>query len=136
MEELENIFTIYLNETKNNVKPFSTMSWLETLDDDTLKMLCSYIDNFSKSDEDLNLIEVADIFSLVENLLQLEIEALNYIYDLDTIDKYVQYLLIFVNVESMRRKGLVDYNGNGSLIDDTTSFKITDHGKKIASLIS
>lgn len=116
----------YLQETQNKVnQPFTTLKWLQNMDDDTLKMLDSYYNNFNvkKKTEDINEIEVLDLFSLVQKIILLETGLHEFDEQYPDEAQVVQYLAILTNAEILRRKQMIEIHGQGLITNPkTTSF--------------
>lgn len=134
--------TRYFLETKDDVgEEFSTLKWLGMIDDDTLAMINGYIDKAEKFDADFDPEidggELEDIAFLISYCAAaetgvpfgdfLDSEAHN-----KTHDKTIASFNIFVTFESLRRKKLVEWKGEGKIINpDTTFFAQTELGKKL-----
>lgn len=114
-ENLEetHFFYDYLKETIDRVEhPFSTLKWIEMLDNDTFKMLKEYMNLFYESDIKNMSMESAnkliDVFSLVEFLCLLE----NPSYNEKELDKYVQHFIILI---TLSRENIVYFEGDGKI---------------------
>lgn len=127
-------FKEYLEETKGSIEgPFTSLKWIEKIDDCSLKMLKKYYNNFDNniSENDINAFEVDDLFKTAESLITLETGKQKWESDFPDVISVVQYLSIFVAMEELKRKGAAKITGEGLLTNGkTTSFVITEKGKK------
>jgi hypothetical protein len=124
-------FTDYLKNTHKNVDgDFSTLKWLRYIDQDSLNMLSTCLDNLddSKTSDEINSDEVCDMISLISHLASLELyPEMPQIQDID-ISTFGSNLITLATMEKLRRKGLVEVEGDGKIINYSTSFKLTALG--------
>jgi len=128
VENKNGLLTQYLNETKHNVKrQFTALKWLQYIDQDSLNMLVKYSDNFDEMySSNINDDEVIDMFQLVNTIMKLESKKPK----LDSVES-MRNFCIFITMENMRRKGLINIEGNGNITDFETKFSLTKKGIEI-----
>lgn len=130
--------TRYFLETKKN----NALEWVSFLDDDTLLMAKSQMDlmESEKTESETDLINIGDKYDDIVHLVvyMLSEEKSTNTKDIvndETINltEAAQTLGIYLNCESMRRKGLIAFEkGNGQLLDSTSKFKLTTKGEQFA----
>ena len=128
------LFTEYLEETKDKiVGEFTTLKWLQWLDDDTIKMLSDYTEQFSNnvSEDDINEDEATDILMLVRHLIVAETDKPSWMPDAPDVTDFIPPFVALVVLEGMRRKKLVNINGSGKLVGDNTTYDLTNKGRTI-----
>ena len=129
----EYVFSCYLEETKNKIEgEFTTLKWLQFLDQDSLKMLDSYLNNFQENvdPEDVNDTEVADLLTLVNMLIELEgVKE----YEVDSKEIALEFMALIV-AEGLSRKGLIAIDGTGKITEENC-IKITENGTIIQNMI-
>jgi hypothetical protein len=132
----DGLFTKYLKETKNKIDgEFTTLKWLQYIDNDSLSMLHSAMDNFDEETpiEDVDEVESMDVIKLADNLA---IKEMNHM-DFPIMDSSILLtnLKNLVTLEMMNRKGLVLIEGGGKITDMNTSFILTEDGIETQSLL-
>jgi hypothetical protein len=129
-------FTKYLVETKNKINgEFTTLKWLQYIDNDSILMLHFAMDNFDESTpiEDVDEVESMDVIRLADCLAIKEMKHIDFpIIDLSILLTNLKNL---VTLEMMNRKGLVVIEGSGKITDVNTNFILTEDGVKTQSLI-
>lgn len=134
MNETSSFFTQYLNETVDKAgTPFSTLKWLKHLDNDSLEMLCGYIDNFDERTpmEDVDENEAKDMFHLVHQLIILETDKKEWESDYPDEISALQALSGLIVMEGMRRKGIIEITGDGLITKKNTFSKLTKFGSEV-----
>jgi hypothetical protein len=144
----------YFLETRKNAKKRSVLSWLESCDDDTIALIHSYSkrlkefqdekgtfseapENTSKDifdDQPTEVIDVIDdnedLYSLVALILAWEN---NFPYvDSNIISESTTILSMYVSIEKLRRKGIVNSKGCGTLLSNNTDYVLTSNCKKMS----
>ncbi len=132
----EGLFTKYFGETKSKINgQFTTLKWLQYIDNDSLSMLHSAMYNFDESTpiEDVDEVESMDVIKLADNLAIKEMKPM----DFPIVDSSILLtnLKNLVTIELMNRKGLVIIEGSGKITDLNTSFNLTECGIKTQSLL-
>lgn len=142
-EFLENCWvTRYFLETKDNVgEEFSTLKWLGMIDNDTLAMITEYIDKAEKLDAKFDPEKdsggLEDIAFLIGYCAAAETgipfgDFLDSEAHEKTHNETIAAFNVFVTLESLRRKKLVDWKGEGKITNpNTTLFAQTELGKKL-----
>ena len=152
------VLTSYLKQTKNNVEgDFSTLKWLNWLDNDTLKFLSKSIDAFENENPDEDTI--VDVTMLVEYISSFENNTVPFsnlntdevgedwhieeFWDEDPDDEEindfsnrVESLRALVVMERFRRKGMLEFSANNSgTLSSNPEIILTKKGKKVKNIM-
>jgi len=138
-EELSDCpLTRYFLETKKN----TALEWVSFLDDDTLLMAKTMIEQMEgesfKTEAELEALDdkYDDIVYLTIYMVAHETNTpVTEVSDNPSINltEAVQTLNVYLNCDSLRRKGMVEIeNGNGALLNPTSKFQLSAKGKKFA----
>lgn len=148
--------TRYFLETKGSRKPWNTLAWLQSIDDDTFKMLDKCVDllvdksHEDREDEGFGLKNFVGSYG-DENNENISDDIVDYVFLVAhcfaeekgiTFDQMVSLseleelwteasvmMAMFLTLESLRRKGYVEFNGTGKISEKDTNVKLTPLGK-------
>jgi hypothetical protein len=142
----------YFLETRKNAKKRSATSWLEYCDEDTVSLICCYCKKIIQSKYEENAIaeentsndifdeknendkilidEEDDLYSLVTLILAWEN---NYLYvDSNILQDSACVLSMYAAIDILRRNGVIESKGCGTLLSKNTEYILTKKCKKMS----
>lgn len=157
-------FASYFMETRKNAQHKSAMSWMDSLDLDTIRMLIEYGEKLESNQKEAKPNTKTDLFDkpmLDEDvgedeegryiqpkeadegmeLYALTILLLAWEHDqravpLDATEPSMFTLRLYANMQLLKRQSYITVKGNGTLLSSNTHFKTTAKGKKLGKKIA
>lgn len=131
--------TRFLFETKDRIENFSTLEWLKTLDNDTLALITQYMEtsNAMSDAEAIESTEMKDYAFLVGHCMAYEMGMpFGDLVDTKEFKELQESSMgvfnVFLVFESLRRKGLVAFKGNGKITEKNfTEVSQTELGRQL-----